>query len=67
MKINSTRLLNRSAVREKTLALLAEKRPALVAKKTRIAGSFYLRMQGHLSNAIAKYLEAMPSSGKTIN
>ena len=66
MKPNPTRLLNRSAVREKTFALLAEKRPALVAKKTRIGASFYLQIQGHLINSIANYLEAMPSAGKTV-
>lgn len=61
-----TRLLNRSAVRDKALAVLAHERPHLAAKFTRISGDFFARMEGQLIYAMENYIRAMPSVGKTL-
>jgi hypothetical protein len=66
MNTNHTRLLNRVAVRDYTLATLAEKRPDLAAKFTRISANFYAKAQGYLANWIDRTIETMPSAGKTI-
>lgn len=59
-------LINRSAVREKSLALLAQNRPHLADKFTRVSEDYFVRIEGYLVYAIAKYLEVMPTSGKTL-
>jgi hypothetical protein len=63
---SKTRLLNRSAVRDITFAILAEKRPALVGKLTRISGEYYQQMEARLINAIADHISRHPSCGATI-
>lgn len=64
--ITKTRLLNQSAVREKTLAVLASRRPHLAAKFTRVSGEFFIGMEAALTNAIEDHIINMPTSGKTI-
>lgn len=66
MKTTTTRLINRTAVREKTLAALARKRPHLAAKFTRVSGRFFTKVEGAAAAFIERYVESMPSSGKTI-
>lgn len=61
-----TRLINRVAVRDFALAALAEHRPHLREKLTRVSGAFYGRAQAHLSIWIEQEIKAAPSLGKTI-
>lgn len=61
-----TSLLNRTAVRSKALATLAQRRPHLAAKFTRVSGEFLLAMEGALIVAIENRIQSMPSCGKTI-
>jgi len=61
-----TRLLNRTAVRDYTFAVLKDKRPHLAEKLTRISGSYYLQMEARLINAINDHISHHPSVGATI-
>lgn len=66
MKPNATRLLNRAGVRQYTFAAIADKRPGLTGKMTRVSADFYLRAQRQLASWIDDTIEAMPSCGKTV-
>jgi hypothetical protein len=59
-------LINRSHVREYALAVLAEKRPALKEKMTRVSGEFFVKLDTQLRNYVQAHIESMPSVGKTI-
>jgi hypothetical protein len=61
-----TQLINRSAVREKALAVLQYKRPHLAAKFTRVGSEFFQAIEGHVIYAIEQRIESMPTSGKTL-
>jgi hypothetical protein len=61
-----TRLINRAAVRDFTLAALPSIRPPLVGKLTRVSGKFYDRAQAALRIWIEHELAGPPSRGKTI-
>lgn len=61
-----TRLLNRSAVRDKALAVLANTRPHLAGKMTRVSGEFYMRLEAWLVMRLELYVRDMPSVGKTL-
>ena len=63
---NPTRLINRRAVREFTFVVLAERRPALAGKLTRISGDYYAAMEARLVNAITDHVSRLPSVGATI-
>jgi hypothetical protein len=66
MKPNKTPLLNRTAMRDKALAVLAATRPHLAAKLTRVSGQFYERAQAAVTVWLENHIEKMPSVGKTI-
>jgi len=66
MNKTKTRLINRAAVREKAMAVIATKRPALSTKFTRVSGRFYRKAQAAVENFIEDYIERMPSAGKTL-
>ena len=66
MDTNHTHLINRAAVRAFTFAALAEKRPALVHKMTRISGRYYAKGEACVAAWIERELASMPSVGKTI-
>jgi hypothetical protein len=66
MNPTTTRLINRTAVREKTLAALAEKRPHLATKFTRVSGTFFTKVEKAAVLFIERYVESMSTSGKTI-
>ena len=62
----TTRLINRAAVREKALAVIALKRPGLTGKMRRVSSKFYLKAQAALENFLDDYIERMPSAGRTL-
>ena len=59
-------LLNKTNVRKYTEAVLAEKRPALVGKMTRVSAEFYVKVENATRQFVQNYIESMPSTGKTI-
>lgn len=59
-------LINKTHVRNYTLAALAEKRPALKDKMTRISDEYFIKVDAATRRFVSSYLETMPSSGKTI-
>lgn len=61
-----TRLINRAAVREFTLATLAEKRPHLATKFNRVADEWYVKAEEVLRVKLTFFLENMPTVGETI-
>jgi hypothetical protein len=61
-----TRLLNRSAVREFALAVLARDRAHLAGKLTRISPAFYERLEVRLRVAVTEVIGTLPTTGKTI-
>lgn len=61
-----TKLINRSAVRDLALHVLAVNRPHLAGKLTRVSGDFYVQAEAYLSNWIAARINNHPSVGKTI-
>jgi hypothetical protein len=61
-----SKLINKTHVRNYALAVLAEKRPALKEKMTRVSGEFFDRIDAAVRNAVVHHIESMPSTGKTI-
>jgi hypothetical protein len=59
-------LINRAAVRDKALAVLASRRAHLAAKMTRVGAQFYVDAEAALVRFIEARIESMPSAGKTI-
>lgn len=62
----STRLINRTHVRDKALAVLAAERPHLAPKLTRVSGEFFARAEACLTNFIVAQVRSAPSVGKTL-
>jgi hypothetical protein len=60
-------LINKSAIRQFTLDALKQERPHLAAKKTRIADSYFERIEARLRAAIIhQEIQTMPTTGATI-
>lgn len=59
-------LLNKSAVKTFTLALLQSERPHLADKFTRISSEYYTSIEAKLRATIRDHLNTMPTNGKTI-
>lgn len=59
-------IINKAKVRDYTMAAIAEKRPALKDKMTRVSGEFFEKVDAATRNFIQAHVSAMPSSGKTV-
>lgn len=59
-------LLNKSAVKKFTLALIASERPHLADKLTRVSSEYYETIEVKLRSAIREHINTMPTNGKTI-
>lgn len=63
----SDSLINNAAVKRYTLSAVAEQRPHLADKFTRISADYLTRVEAHVRNYIQEQIRNMPSTGKTIN
>lgn len=61
-----SKLINKTHVRHYAFAVIAEKRPALKEKMTRVSGEFFDRIDAATRSAVVHAIESMPSTGKTI-
>lgn len=59
-------IINKAKVRDYTLAVVAEKRPAIKDKMTRMSGEYFDKVDAAARNFIQNYVASMPSTGKTI-
>lgn len=62
----SNQLINKSAVREYTLAMLRANRPHLADKMTRVSPEYFDRVEAKLKATIMNEVASMPTSGATI-
>lgn len=63
---SKTKLLNRSAVRDKALAVLKDRRSHLADKFTRVGSSFFEAIEAQVTIAIENRILTAPSVGKTL-
>ena len=61
-----TPLINRSAVREFSLAVLGQERPHLADKFTQISAEYFQKIESRLRIAIVQEIRAAPTNGKTL-
>jgi hypothetical protein len=59
-------LLNQAEVRREVFRRLESERPHLVGKLTRVAPSFFERLDQKLVQMVIAEVRALPTSGKTI-
>lgn len=61
-----TPLINRTAVREFALVVLAQERPHLAEKFTQVSAEFFDRIEQRLRVVIVQQVRIAPTSGKTL-
>lgn len=64
--MNQTPLINRAAVREFSLVVLAQDRPHLAGKFTQISADYFEKIEQRLRLAIVQEISAAPTNGKTL-
>lgn len=62
----SDTLINKSNVRKYAESVMLQERPHLAAKMTRIAGSFFERVDGRVREAIRQEIRGASTNGKTL-
>lgn len=62
----SNPLINRTAVRELALAILAHERPHLAAKFTQVSSNFLDTVEEKLKAVIVREVMAAPTNGRTL-
>ena len=62
----NTHLIKRAALKARVFAILAERRPHLAGKMTRVSGEFIDQCEGHLVRWLERELDQMPTTGKTV-
>ncbi len=63
---NETPLINRTAVREFSLAVLGQERPHLAEKFTQVSAEYFERIETRLRVAIVQEIRAAPTTGRTL-
>jgi hypothetical protein len=59
-------LINKSSVKKRTLEVLAEQRPHLVEKMTRVSSQWYDKIERGVDSVIQAGTAELNTSGKTI-
>lgn len=63
----NTRLINRTALKTITMAVLAERRPHLATKFSRIGGDFFDHVEHEFRAALDRAIDNAPTTGKTLH
>lgn len=59
-------IISKTHVRRYALSMIEAKRPGLKGKITRVSADFFTKVDAAAKAFITNYVEAMPSTGKTI-